>query len=188
MRSIRAAGALGVAGAALVAAACAGRPAQPPPATAIPTPVSERPAAQSTGLPRCTTGELFASLDETGAAAGSVYLDLVFTNTGARTCGLRGFPGVSYVAGDDGHQVGPAAETSGERGDRVPLVPGGTARARVQLVNVQNYDPADCSPTPVRGLRVHPPGDTAALFVPREGTGCARTPPGAQISVHTVTP
>jgi L-glyceraldehyde 3-phosphate reductase len=31
---------------------------------------------------------------------------------------------------------------------------------------------------PVRGLRVYPPGDTAALFVPVEGTGCAGTPPG----------
>jgi hypothetical protein len=55
------------------------------------------------------------------------------------------------------------------------------------LVNVANYDAAVCRPTPVRGLRVYPPGDTAALFVPAEGTGCAGTPPGDQLSVQTLT-
>jgi hypothetical protein len=52
---------------------------------------------------------------------------------------------------------------------------------------VANYDAAVCRPTPVRGLRVYPPGDTAALFVPAEGTGCAGTPPGDQLSVQTLT-
>jgi hypothetical protein len=42
-------------------------------------------------------------------------------------------------------------------------------------------------PTPVRGLRIYPPGDTASLFVPMDGTGCTATPPGAQLSVRTVT-
>jgi Protein of unknown function (DUF4232) len=211
MKTITTAGVLAVAGALL--AACAGQlapaasgPPQPPP-TAHAAPLTARPApgpaadpaaAPATepatepdggaGLPRCTTGELSVALGAADAAAGSVYYDLVFTNTSAHTCELRGFPGVSYVAGDDGHQVGPAAEMSGERGDQVPIAPGGTARAQLRLANVQNYDPADCSPTPVRGLRIYPPGDTAALFVPREGTGCAKTPPGAQMSVQTITP
>ena len=30
--------------------------------------------------------------------------------------------------------------------------------------------------------------DTAALFVPVEGTGCSTTPPGNQLSVQTITP
>jgi hypothetical protein len=185
-------------------AACAGAPPNPGPqppasqrstATAPPTPAAAgtraiKPAEQTdgAGLPRCTTGELSASLGEGGAAAGSTYRPLIFTNTGSRTCELRGFPGVSYVAGDDGHQVGPAAAMSGERGGQVPIPPGGTARAQLQLVNVQNYDPADCAPVPVRGLRVYPPGDTASLFVPMDGTGCSATPPGNQLSVQTITP
>ena len=57
----------------------------------------------------------------------------------------------------------------------------------LQLVNVANYDAAVCRPTPVRGLRVYPPGDTASLFVAAEGTGCAGTPPGDQLSVQTLT-
>jgi hypothetical protein len=203
MRSIRTLAALAVA-AGVLAGACAGpseeqQPATPPATTTATTTTPPAPASAATSaapagepgsdaLPRCATGELSASLGEGGAAAGSVYRQLVFTNTGARACELRGFPGVSYVTGDDGHQVGPAAEMAGERGGQVPIAPGGTARAQLRLVNVQNYDPAACSPTPVRGLRVYPPGDTAALYVPMEGTGCAATPPGAQLSVQTITP
>ena len=68
------------------------------------------------------------------------------------------------------------------------LVAGASASAQLRLVNVANYDDAVCLPTPVRGLRVYPPGDTAALFVPSDGTGCAGTPPGDQLSVQTLDP
>lgn len=168
----------------------------PPPASTAPT---ATPAAAGTraiepaeptddALTRCVTGELSVSLGAGGAAAGSVYRPLIFTNTGSHTCELRGFPGVSYVAGDDGHQVGPAAAMSGERGGQVPIPPGGTAQAQLQLVNVQNFDPADCNPVPVRGLRVYPPGDTASLLVQMDGTGCTTAPPGNQLSIGTITP
>jgi hypothetical protein len=202
-----AAGAL--AGALLLLAGCSGggettpAPAPVPPVASTPTtrsvPTSRPGAAQPTrtevpsddgaaAVPqRCTTGELSASLGGGDAGAGSVFRTLIFTNTGSRTCELRGFPGVSYVAGDDGHQVGPAADMSGERGAQVPIAPGGTAVAQLRLVNVLNYEEAVCRPTPVRGLRIYPPGDTASLFVPMDGTGCAGTPPGSQLSVQTIT-
>ena len=54
------------------------------------------------------------------------------------------------------------------------------------MVNVANYDAAVCRPGPVCGPRVYPPGDTASLFVAAEGTGCAGTPPGDQLSVQTL--
>jgi hypothetical protein len=134
------------------------------------------------------TSELKGSLGQEEGAAGSVFAPLVLTNVGSRTCELRGFPGVSYVAGDDGHQVGPAAAMSGSRGAEVVLKPGAAATAPLQLVNVANFDAAACSPTPVRGLRVYPPGDTTSLYVERPGTGCAITPPGNQLSVQTLQP
>jgi hypothetical protein len=156
-----------------------------PPATGIATPTSP---AQPAGNPeRCTTAELTGSLGPGEGAAGSVYRTLLLTNTGGRACELTGFPGVSYVTGDGGQQVGPAAAMSGERGGPVRLAAGAAAGAELKLVNVANYDAAVCRPTPVRGLRVYPPGDTAALFVPAEGTGCAGTPPGDQLSVQTLT-
>ena len=55
-----------------------------------------------------------------------------------------------------------------------------TAVALVQFVQVANFDATVCRPTPVRGLRVYPPGDTASLFVAAAGTGCAGTPPRPQ--------
>jgi hypothetical protein len=167
--------------------------AAPPPVTTAPpttapaqtqAPATDAPAGAS--VPRCTTGELSVSLGQADAAAGSVYRDLVFTNTSSRLCELRGFPGVSYVTGDDGHQVGPAAVMEGDRGGQIEITPGRTAIAPLQLVNVQNFDEAACRPTPVRGLRIYPPGDTASLFVPMEGTGCSVDPPGPQLSVRTM--
>ncbi|MBV9920024.1 MAG: DUF4232 domain-containing protein [Pseudonocardia sp.] len=139
------------------------------------------------GVPNCGTAELRGSLGTAEGAAGSVIVPLVLTNAGRRACEVRGFPGVSYVAGDDGHQVGPAAAMSGPRGGEVVLPPGAAATAQLQLVNVANFDAGVCRPTPVRGLRVYPPGDTASLFIARAGTGCAGTPPGHQLSVQTLT-
>jgi hypothetical protein len=169
-------------------------PAAPSPTASVPRPTrpATPPAAPTTtrqpaALSRCTTGQLTAKLGPGEGAAGSVYRPLVFTNTGRRACELRGFPGVSYVAGDDGHQVGPAAAMVGGRGPQVRIEPGRSASAALQLANVGNFDPGVCRPTAVRGLRVYPPGDKAALFVPAEGTGCAGTPPGPQLVVRTIT-
>jgi hypothetical protein len=111
---------------------------------------------------------------------------LIFTNKDDRTCQLEGFPGVSYIAGNDAHQVGPAAERTGDVGAAVRLAPGDMAAAPLQLVNVQNFDAAACQPTPVRGLRVYPPGETVPLTVPIGGIGCAGSPPGPQLTVRTV--
>ena len=140
------------------------------------------------GVPRCTAAELSLSLGQGDAGAGSVYRPLVFTNKGTRTCELTGFPGVSYVAGDDGHQVGPAAVMNGPHGPEISMAPGESSQAQVQFVQVANFDAAVCKPTPVRGLRVYPPGETASMFVAMDGgTGCAGTPPGPQLSVQTMT-
>src|SRR5690242_6079211 len=179
-------------------AACGGSTAgnaEPSPAAA-PTAVSSAAAGPTATVdptppgrvPNCGTGELRGSLGTAEGAAGSVIVPLVLTNVGSRTCELRGFPGVSYVAGADGHQVGPAAAMSGPRGGEVVLKPGAAAVAQLQLANVANFDAGVCRPTPVRGLRVYPPGDTASLYVERAGTGCAGTPPGNQLGVATLQP
>ena len=90
------------------------------------------------------------------------------------------------MAGDDGHQVGPAAFREGTKGAAVSLGPGETAFATVGFVQVHNFDPAVCKPTAVRGLRIYPPHETASLFLAMDGIGCAGTPPGNQLTVKTV--
>jgi hypothetical protein len=187
-----------VAVAAFAVAACGSTPTAPVPTSSAPPPTSAQasttvapptaPPTSTGGVTNCTTSELKGSLGQEEGAAGSVIAPLILTNAGSRTCEVRGFPGVSYVAGDDGHQVGPAAAMSGTRGGEVVLKPGATAVAPLRMANVANFDAAACNPTPVRGLRVYPPGDTTSLFIQRAGTGCAATPPGNQLSVQTLAP
>lgn len=160
------------------------------PASAAPT-VDPQPTSGSGGVPRCVTGDLKGSLGSGDAGAGSVFVPLILTNTTSRTCELVGYPGVSYVTGDDGHQVGPAAAMDGPRNPQVNLPAGKSAVAQVRLVNVANFDAGVCRPIAVRGLRVYPPGDTASLFVPfttDQQMGCQGTPPGPQLSVQSVKP
>lgn len=139
--------------------------AAPPPTTT---------ATQAPGTPNCPAGQLSAQVTGSEGAAGSVYHTLSFTNTGSQACVLSGFPGVSYVTGASGEQVGAAAERSGSAKGPVTLAPGGSTTAQVQAVQVANYPEADCDPTPVNGLRVYPPNDRGALFVALPGTGCAK--------------
>ncbi|GLZ43111.1 DUF4232 domain-containing protein [Actinokineospora sp. NBRC 105648] len=159
--------------------------------TTSPTAVPEQPATTQPedgvgSANDCKAAELKLSIRDGDGAAGTVYRKLVFTNAGTRTCVIQGFPGISYVAGEDGHQVGPAAFRVGTKGAPVTLAPGASASTDVGFVNVQNFDPAVCKPTDVRGLRVYPPHDTASMFVAVTGQGCAGTPPGNQLTVKTV--
>ncbi|MEU6641361.1 DUF4232 domain-containing protein [Saccharomonospora sp. NPDC046836] len=160
-----------------------------PPATTMAAPPSTTPraAAPSDPRPLCKSADLRLSLGHGDAAAGTVYRPLRFTNTGSGACALQGFPGVSYVTGNDGHQVGPAAAREGSKGEVVTLQPGGVASATVGFVQVGNYDPAVCEPTDVRGLRVYPPQETASMYIAASGTGCARHElPGNQLTVSTI--
>jgi Protein of unknown function (DUF4232) len=170
---------------------------QPPSTSPEPTPPSPSattrpaPAASSAPAPaadpnECKVAELKLSLAGGDAAAGTYYRQLRFTNTGGRTCVIQGFPGVSYVAGDDGHQVGPAAYREGRKGPAISLKPGMTVYAPLGFVQVANYDPAVCRPTEVRGLRVYPPHEYDSMFLAAPGTGCAGNPPGHQLVVRTV--
>lgn len=137
----------------------------------------------------CAAADVKLALGRGDAAAGSRYRPLLITNVSGKGCTLQGFPGVSYVAGDDGHQVGNPASREGTEGDAVKLADGETAAADIQFVNVHNYDPSVCKPTPVRGLRIYLPQETASSFVPAPGTGCAGTGiPGNQLSVTTIRP
>jgi hypothetical protein len=119
-------------------------------------------------LEPCATGRLQAALTHLGAAAGSSYYDLVLTNAGTVTCTTGGYPGVSYVTSSAGTMVGAAAQ----RNPSSPVVtltlaPGQAARATLTETDSLNYPSSTCRLTSVAGLRVYPPNQTAALFVPQ---------------------
>jgi hypothetical protein len=128
------------------------------------------------GTPRCHTGDLKISVsaDAGGGAAGSTYESLVFKNASGHACTLTGYPGVSYVAGDQGTQVNaPFAREAGQPRPTVRLLPGSSAHATIQIPDYLNY-PADlCKPVPIRGFRVYPPDETASVFVSQPQQACS---------------
>ncbi|KAA5832098.1 DUF4232 domain-containing protein [Saccharopolyspora hirsuta] len=142
-----------------------------------------------TGDPLCKAADLKLSFGESDGAAGSTYQPLIFTNSSDRSCVLQGFPGVSYVGGEDGHQIGEAAFREGKKGEEINLEPGGKASAMIKYTTVENYDSGECRMEPAKGLRIYPPQETASMFIPfeHERNGCAGNGiPGHQLTVQTI--
>lgn len=146
------------------------------------TPVAAR-------TPECTARTLSLSFGPGDAGMSQQERVLRFTNKGSTRCAIVGFPGVSYVTGDDGRQVGAPAVRTGRIGAQVNLAPGAVASTIVHSVDPGVFDPSACRPTPVRGLRIYAPDDTAAMFIPYPSgaQGCAGTTPDPQLSVVTIT-
>lgn len=145
--------------------------ASTPPASAPSTPSASPSEDTAEGEPpRCLAGDLTgtAETDEGGGAAGSFGLRLVLVNDGADACYLQGWPGVSFVGGGDGSQLGAAATQN--RTDQYPnetivIEPGSSTYAPLMVTQALNYSNADCQPRDADGFRVYPPGDEESLFI-----------------------
>lgn len=147
-------------------------PASPSAAASSAVTPSTGPAAAGT----CTDSDLHVRYadDVGGGGAGSVGGTLTFTNTSTTSCTLRGFPGVSYVTGTKGNQVGQAATRTDGRVVTRTLAAGGSAKAALRRTQPRNYGDS-CGETDVAGFRVYPPGSTGAVFVKFAATGCRST-------------
>lgn len=145
-------------------------------------------ATHTPSTPECKASTLALSFGGSDAGMNQQEQVLRFTNTGKRSCVIVGFPGVSYVTGDNGQQVGAPAVRTGKIGAQVTLTPGATASAVIHSVNVGVFDANACRPTPVRGYRIYAPDDRAAMFIalPAGVQGCAGTTPDPQLSVVTI--
>jgi len=136
---------------------------------------------------RCATAQLAGSIADGGggASAGAQRVAIVLRNTGARACTLQGWPGVSFVGGGNGAQIGNAATL--DRATPHPTLsirPGGEVQAIVTVEAAGNWDSATCHPRVTDGFRVIPPGSRQSLFVGASGSlfeSCAST------SVHQLT-
>jgi hypothetical protein len=183
-----------VAGTLVLTVAACGGDGPPTPAPTAPTPVttssssaasssaasvsssptpSSTSASPGTGGTTCAVGSLKISYanDTGGGGAGSVSGALTFTNTGSTACTLRGFPGVSFVRGAAGTQVGqPATRTDGAVKTKT-VAPGRSVKAALRRTQPGNYGD-DCQQTKVDGFRVYPPDSTESAFVAFTTTGC----------------
>lgn len=129
----------------------------------------------------CDSGDLHVSTEPGGAAAGHDITRIVFQNTSGHACWVRGYPGVSYVAGSDGHQVGGSAlrdSSHGPSSARIWLIPNAHAYALLNQPNPENFTSSGCDPTSVRGLRIYPPEETSSLYAADSGRACASSGTG----------
>ena len=122
----------------------------------------------------CPTAELAIGIANQQGAAGSMLMDLTFTNNGNSDCELSGFPGVSLVGAGDGSQVGTPATREDVPTETMELQPGDTATAALRVTRAENITEENCSLVPAEGLRIYPPGETEAAFMELKGiSGCA---------------
>jgi Protein of unknown function (DUF4232) len=144
--------------------------------------------APSRSAPPCRTSALRVSVSASqGAAAGSSYYPIVFTNISGAACTLFGYPGVSFVAGAGGSQIGiPATENPAHPRQLITLAPGQAGHAELQVVNAENYPPANCGMVTAHWLRVYPPNQTAPLYATFTAQTCAK--PRTILTVETVQP
>lgn len=145
--------------------------AQGPP----PTPSTSAGGGSGTGSVCAAAGLTIRYADDRGGAgAGNVTGTLTFTNTTSARCTLTGFPGVSYVGGGNGTQVGVPATRTDAAVRTKTLAPGASVRASLRRTQPGAYGAA-CRSTKVDGFRVYPPGSTASAFVAFETVGCRST-------------
>ena len=136
---------------------------------------SNTPAVASSSASACPTSSLQVKLGVSQGYAGGVYVVIDFTNTGASTCTLFGYPGVSLVKGPPYTQIGLAAKRSTTTPKKlVTLAPGATANALLQIVDALNYPSATCGPTKATALKIYPPNQTEPVYLPNTSSGCAK--------------
>ncbi|HUY52834.1 MAG TPA: DUF4232 domain-containing protein [Streptosporangiaceae bacterium] len=164
-------------------------------APAAPSSAASASSASSTGsaaAAACASSSLSATVNTSpgGAAAGSTYYPLNFTNTSSSPCTLFGYPGVSFVTGPAGSQIGdPASRNPAVTAATVTLAPGAVAHATLQVVDALNYSKSDCAPVTAHWLRVFPPGQFTALYVKFSALTCSAKLPaklGSPLTVDAV--
>jgi len=105
---------------------------------------------------------------------------LEFTNVSGVACALSGYPGVAaYGAG--GAQIGNAAgRDTSVTARRIVLAPGATAHAAVAA----SVSAGSCRPVVATGLRVVPPGQSAARYIRHAIPACGLAGRRAPVFLH----
>ena len=110
-----------------------------------------------------------------------------FKNLNNYPCTLYGYPGVSFVAAAGGSQIGiPATENPAHPRQLITLAPGQAGHAELQVVNAENYPPANCGMVTAHWLKVYPPNQTAPVYASFSAQACAK--PRTILTVETVQP
>jgi Protein of unknown function (DUF4232) len=146
-----------------------------------PSATSPSPSSTSIVAGGCATSQLTVVLGPSNGTAGAIYYRVQFTNKTAAPCTLYGFPGVSFGAGTDEHQVGSPASRTQQTPATITVMPSATVSALLRVTDSGVYG---CTRVQVNELRVYPPGDTESVLVPYSGMAC--TSDVQQLTVGTI--
>lgn len=159
--------------------------APPPPATTSFAPRTTPPRAASSINPAdCTVEEIlvqFVTDPQNSGQDHSAYL-VWMTNISTRRCELLGYPGVDFMSGPDGEQVG--HEGFRDRvytPSRFAIAPGQRGVAEVRMLNA-NVVPG-CAPVTVPGVRIYVPNTGRPQFFPVPLQACSN-PQAIQLTVR----
>lgn len=143
-------------------------------------PVTPLTPVKPTPLTTCNADELTLTTQASGnSGAGTLVIDLVFTNSGKRECILGGFPGVSLV-NENGNMIGKPAERATNYPEKtLTLNPGDKVYAELSYEESGNYDPGVCADGATK-IRAYAPND--AGYVSVEQTAITSWCPGFEIS------
>ena len=122
-------------------------------------------------LNTCTADHLKISLGQAQGTAGTSYMDVILTNTGAGRCMLSGFPTV-FLANSNGTILGSGAAASPTYApQRLNLLHNSSAHASVGFPDAGNFAAGACSGASDK-LEVYPPGLTTNLQIPFTQYSC----------------
>jgi hypothetical protein len=128
----------------------------------------------SVGPAGCLTSALRATLGAAQGTAGSAYQVIVLANISGKTCALYGYPGVSFVTGIGGSQIGKDAARDRTTAPKVvTLASGQSGSFALRVVDAAALPTASCDPVTLRWLKIFPPENTAALYVGYTAHACA---------------
>jgi hypothetical protein len=150
----------------------------PPSGGSTPTPSGSQAPPTSAAATECTTAVLHVTIGPGNGAAGTSFYDIEFTNAGSGNCFVQGYPGVSLVSAGStaGSQVGSDAKRDTVAPSRqIVLAPGKAAHAVLSVADAGNFPRSKCSPVTAHWLKVFPPDQTVAAYIPFTTQTCAST-------------
>ena len=128
----------------------------------------------SVGPAGCLTSALRATLGAAQGTAGSAYQVIILANVSGKTCALYGYPGVSFVSGIGGSQIGKDAARDRTTAPKVvTLAPGQRGSFALRVVDAAALPTASCDPVTAKWLKIFPPENTAALYLGYAARACA---------------
>jgi len=145
-------------------------PTQPAPSPSSSTPVTPN------GPAECTSADLKVAVGSSNGAAGTIYYNIDFTNTSSGSCFLQGYPGASLVSAGDGSgtQIGADAKrVPVTPSHQIVLAPGQTAKAALGVAEAGNFPASKCNEATAHWLKVFPPDQTVAAYVPFTTQTCS---------------